>query len=110
MAYPRLVLLLGLAMLTGLPAQAEQVQQPVPLECRLGSGSWTNCTMRVESVGLHWWIQAGPQTIEFRHDGRGGIRMRNGVTTPWRPVVASWSADASLCWDGVCARGSIPLD
>jgi hypothetical protein len=102
-----MVLPLGLGALAGLPAVA---QQPVPLECRLGSGAWTRCTMRVESVGLHWWIQAGPKTVEFRHDGRGGIAMRQGKETQWQKVDASWSADAALCWDGVCARGAIPLD
>ncbi|MEB3297358.1 MAG: hypothetical protein VKL23_07470 [Cyanobacteriota bacterium] len=66
--------------------------------------------MRVESVGLHWWIQAGTQTVEFRHDGRGGIAMRQGKETQWQNVDVSWSADAALCWDGVCARGPIPLD
>lgn len=106
-AHRALLLALLLGALEGLPAPA---QQPVPLECRLGGGSWERCTMRIESVGLHWWIQAGPQAIEFRHDGRGGITMRDGTARQWRSVTASWSADASLCWDGVCARGPIPLD
>jgi len=35
--------------------------------------------------------------------------MRSG-NTPWRPVQALWRADASLCWNGICAKGPIPLD
>lgn len=84
--------------------------QRVPLECRLEAGAWRLCTMEVERIGEHWWITSGEQRIEFRHDGRGGITMRRDRQGSWRAVSASWSADATLCWDGVCARGSIPLD
>lgn len=101
-----LPLLLG-AWLGALPALAEQT---VPLECRLGGGDWGRCTMRVERIGEHWWIRAGEERIEFRHDGRGGITMRREPARTWQAVSASWTADAALCWDGVCARGAIPLD
>lgn len=104
---PRLLLpLLGVVLLAG-PALA---QLRVPLECRLDSGAWSRCIMEVERLGEHWWICAGDQRIEFRHDGKGSITMQRGAGSPWQAVRASWSADATLCWDGVCARGAIPLD
>jgi hypothetical protein len=28
----------------------------------------------------------------------------------WRDVEGRWAADTSLCWDGICALGPIPLD
>jgi hypothetical protein len=28
----------------------------------------------------------------------------------WRPVTAHWHDDTNLCWDGICARGDLPLD
>jgi len=101
-----LPLLLG-AWLGALPALA---QQNVPLECRLDTGSWGRCTMRVERIGEHWWIQTEGQRIEFRHNGRGAITMRRNPAASWQSVSANWTADATLCWDGVCARGAIPLD
>ena len=101
-----LPLLLGLV-LGGAPALAGQ---HVPLECRLDAGAWTHCTMKVERIGEHWWITSGDQRIEFRHDGRGKITMRRQRSSQWQAVQANWSADATLCWDGICARGEIPLD
>ena len=101
-----LPLLLGL-LIGGLPALAEQ---RVPLECSLDAGEWTLCTMQVERIGEHWWITTADQRIEFRHDGRGGITMRRNRATGWQAVTANWTSDAALCWDGVCARGAIPLD
>lgn len=100
-----LPLVLGLG-LVGLPALASQL---VPLECRLDAGAWIPCTMAVEQLGEHWWISAGNVRVDFRADGRGGVAMRRGQA-PWRAVSASWTAEAALCWDGVCARGAIPLD
>ena len=101
-----LPLLVGVVLLAG-PA----VPLPlVPLECRLDAGAWSRCTMEVVRLGEHWWIRAGDQRIEFRHDGKGGITMRRAAGSPWQAVTASWSAEAALCWDGVCARGAIPLD
>jgi len=100
-----LPLVLGLG-LVGLPALASQL---VPLECRLDGGAWIPCTMAVEQLGVHWWISAGNLRVDFRADGRGGVAMRRSKA-PWRAVSASWTAEAALCWNGVCARGAIPLD
>jgi hypothetical protein len=81
----------------------------LPLECRLGDGPWQACWMEVIEVGRHWVLRVGPRQLEFQHDGRGGVRMqRDGG--PWRPVTARWQAPRDLCWDGLCARGEIPLD
>mgnify|MGYP006935497374 CR=1 FL=1 len=99
-------LLLGLL----ISAAAVGAELRVPLECSLDAGAWTLCTMQVERIGEHWWITSGDQRIEFRHDGRGGITMRRHRDAGWQAVSASWTADAALCWDGVCARGPIPLD
>lgn len=101
-----LPLTLGLVIGCG-PALAEQ---RVPLECSLDAGAWRLCTMQVESIGQHWWITSGEARIEFRHDGRGQITMRREQGARWRAVTANWTADSALCWDGVCARGAIPLD
>ncbi len=81
----------------------------VPLQCRLADGAWQSCTMRVDRLGEHWWLELGRRRIEFRHDGHGGIAMR-WPGGPWRPVNSRWKSDGSLCWDGICARGAIPLD
>jgi len=79
------------------------------LQCRLSSGPWLPCRMEIRDIGLHWVLRIGEQRIEFRHSGDGAVRMQKGAG-PWQPVKASWQADASLCWDGVCAKGAIPLD
>ena len=81
----------------------------VPLQCQLGKGPWQNCRMDIETLGEHWWLQVGSERIEFRHDGRGNVRMRQGLQA-WRSVRSSWSSEAALCWNGVCAKGAIPLD
>ena len=81
----------------------------VPLQCRLAAGAWQNCTMRVDRLGEHWWLELGRRRIEFRHDGHGGMAMR-WPGGPWKPVNSRWNSDGSLCWDGICARGAIPLD
>ncbi len=65
--------------------------------------------MEVEDIGLHWVLRIGTQRIEFRHSGDGAVRMQKGAGA-WQPVTATWQPDTSLCWDGVCARGDIPLD
>jgi hypothetical protein len=81
----------------------------LPLECRLADGPWQACWMDVMEVGRHWALRIGPRRLEFRHDGRGGVSMqRDGG--PWRPVTSRWQAPRDLCWDGLCARGEIPLD
>jgi len=89
--------------------QALAQPQAALLQCRLGSGPWQPCRMEMQDVGLHWVLRIGEKRIEFRHSGDGAVRMQRGAG-PWQPVTASWQADASLCWDGVCAKGEIPLD
>jgi hypothetical protein len=80
----------------------------IPLECRLGAGPWQQCRMRVEEMGAHWFLLVGDRRIEFRHDGSGTVTMGEGGQS--RPVTSRWLEDRSLCWDGTCARGEIPLD
>lgn len=80
----------------------------VPLECRLGSGPWQECRMRVEQLGAHWVLLIGERRLEFRHDGRGAVTMAEQGRS--RTVTSRWGDDHSLCWDGTCARGDIPLD
>jgi hypothetical protein len=82
----------------------------IPLECRLGDGPWQACQMRVEQVGGHWWLLIGERQLEFRHDGSGIVKMQAAQDSEgWRTVRSRWE-DTSLCWDGVCAKGDIPLD
>lgn len=106
-------LLASMTMLLGLLFSAgwspPVLSQEVPLQCRLGSGPWRPCRMEVQDMGLHWFLQIGTQRIEFRHSGDGAVRMQKGEG-PWQPVTAVWRPDTSLCWDGLCARGDIPLD
>ena len=83
--------------------------QAIPLECRLEQGPWQTCRMEVVSIGSQWSLVVGGQRWEFRHDGRGSVTMRHGAGS-WRPVSSRWEDSNSLCWDGVCARGDIPLD
>jgi hypothetical protein len=91
---------------SGLPLLAEPVG--IPLECRLKTGPWRPCTMLVEQVGLHWWLVVDDVRYEFEHDGKGTMRLRDGGG--WRRVNSHWAEDMSLCWNGLCARGDIPLD
>jgi hypothetical protein len=65
--------------------------------------------MEVEQVGALWQLVLGTERYGFQHDGRGLVRMRRGGGE-WRPVQAHWRADSSLCWDGLCTQGNIPLD
>ncbi|MEB3265881.1 MAG: hypothetical protein VKN13_04630 [Cyanobacteriota bacterium] len=90
-------------------AQEQGMGSSVSLECRLADGPWQQCRMQVQQVGEHWFLVVGRRQFEFRHDGSGQVTMQqnNGQR---RSVSATWQADASLCWDGVCARGAIPLD
>jgi hypothetical protein len=99
---------MALAM-AALDLQAHPLPGLVPLECRLDAGPWQNCQMQVEEIGAHWFLVVGGQRIEFRHDGRGSVTMQK-PSGGWRPVSSHWQEDTSLCWDGVCARGDIPLD
>ncbi len=80
----------------------------IPLQCRLGEGPWQACRMRVEAVGAHWVLLVGERRIEFRHDGSGTVTMQEQGQV--RVVTSRWLEDHSLCWDGTCARGEIPLD
>ncbi len=98
-------LLLAASLLPGARAGEALV---VPLECRLGAGPWQQCQMQVEQLGAHWFLLIGERRIEFRHDGRGAVSM--GEHGRVRAVTSHWGEDRSLCWDGTCARGEIPLD
>lgn len=91
------------------PIQAPAGPQRIQLDCRLADGAWQPCTMTVERIGEHWWLQVGEERLEFRSDGRGAVslRGRSGIARSVQPV---WAADQALCWDGVCARGELPLD
>lgn len=91
----------------GVPGDGEVFS--VPLRCQVDGGSWRDCRMVVNQVGTHWQLVLGNERYGFRHDGRGLVRMRRG-SGAWMPVEARWSAEASLCWDGICAQGAIPLD
>lgn len=114
-------LLAGLLSLTGLlslssllvllVAPIGALAQPgsIPLQCRLGNGPWQDCRMQIEQVGLHWWLRIGGRELEFRHDGRGNLSMQQD-RGGWRTVESRWEEDSNLCWDGVCAKGEIPLD
>ena len=106
-------LLLGLGLLCALSGPEQALAQSRPLaaelQCRLGSGPWRPCRMEVQDVGLNWVLRIGPERIAFRHSGDGAVTMQKGQG-PWQPVTATWTPDTSLCWDGVCARGDIPLD
>ncbi len=94
----------------GAPAEAEGAGL-VHLDCQVAGGPWQPCDMQVESVGESWKVLVGPHIYEFLHDGTGTVRMRQAPgSAPWRTVESSWTADAALCWDGLCARGDIPLD
>lgn len=65
--------------------------------------------MDIRELGVQWALVIGDQRLEFRHDGRGEVTMqRQGGA--WRSVSSRWAEDTSLCWDGVCAKGQIPLD
>jgi hypothetical protein len=83
--------------------------EPLPLDCRLASGPWQPCQMGIVQLGRLWWLQVGDNRFGFRHDGLGRVEMRRDAGG-WQPVEPSWSEDQALCWDGICARGDIPLD
>lgn len=89
----------------GKPGLAE----PVELQCRLGDGPWQNCQMRVVALGLSWRLLVNGEQIGFQHDGKGNVQMQRARGS-WEPVQAKWNAEAALCWNGVCARGDLPLD
>lgn len=104
--------LTGLALLTlALPAgaHAQTLDDPLPLRCQVQGGPWRDCQMRVHALGEHWTLVVGREEFAFQHDGKGSIRMRTARTN-WVPVQPRWREEATLCWDGVCAQGDIPLD
>jgi len=90
-------------------AAAGELARPIPLQCRLGDGPWRQCQMRVERLGVAWQLEVNGEAIGFSHDGKGNVQMRRGSSS-WVPVQAHWSAEAALCWDGICAKGDLPLD
>ncbi len=103
-----------LALLAGLTVactalQAHSLPGLVALQCRVADGPWQECQMQVEELGLHWFLLVGGQRIEFRHDGRGRVTMLK-PSGSWQPVNSRWVENTDLCWDGICARGDIPLD
>ena len=65
--------------------------------------------MTILSLGENWWLQVGAERLEFRSDGRGTIQLHRGAAAS-RTVRPVWAADQALCWDGVCAKGELPLD
>ena len=103
--------LLVAALLGGLSPSAGLTDVPPPpvaLQCQLDGGPWRDCLMRIESIGQRWSLEMGREQLWFEHDGRGLVRMRR--RGGWVPVEPRWNADAALCWDGICAKGEIPLD
>ena len=66
--------------------------------------------MEIRSIGVEWQLLIGGRRISFRHDQRGSMRMLEPGSSSWREVDSRWIEPSSLCWDGVCARGDIPLD
>ena len=80
------------------------------LQCRQGQQGWMRCQLNQPRPGEHWFLSIGDERIEFRHDGSGRMRMRHGRDEAWVSVEPRWSADQSLCWGDVCARGELPLD
>lgn len=83
--------------------------EAVLLQCRLDEGPWQDCQMRVLDLGLSWRLLVNGEQIGFQHDGKGNVQMQRARGS-WVPVQAHWSAEAALCWNGVCARGDLPLD
>ena len=100
------------ALLAGLIALRAPAALAQPLQCRLADGPWQPCTIRVEAPAdklfLRWTIELGARRIDFRHDGSGTVQML--ASAGWIAVETSWIAGPALCWNGLCARGDIPLD
>lgn len=89
--------------------RAQQGPHAIPLLCRLKQQDWRPCSMVVDKVGQHWYLQLEDQRFEFRHNGDGRIQMvRPG--DGWHTVESDWDAEGNLCWGQVCAKGDIPLD
>jgi hypothetical protein len=101
-------LLVGLASGLASGQAAHGAEPPIALECRVGAGSWQSCQMEVSDPGRRWALVLGRRRYAFEHDGTGKMRMT--VDGRQREVTPRWDSHGSLCWDGVCARGDIPLD
>ena len=84
-------------------------QPLVRLHCRLGQAPWRPCQMLLNPDGMGWRLHIDQMQFQFRHDGQGTVSMQHAAGR-WQVVEARWQTDASLCWDGVCAQGAIPLD
>ena len=89
--------------------QQEAPQQQVPLECQLESAGWQPCQLTIEQLGSHWWLEMGGKRFDFHSDGRGGVTLTDS-TGARKQVEPVWTAQQALCWDGVCAKGDLPLD
>ena len=81
----------------------------LPLECQLHQGPWQPCTLTIEEMGTHWWLQIGKQRLVFHSNAHGSVTLSDpaGVTRTVQPI---WTAQRELCWDGVCTKGEFPLD
>ena len=82
----------------------------LPLECRRQHQNWRNCRFESEQPGASWQLAFEDQTVRFRHDGSGRMRMQLNANSPWTSVEPRWVAEQTLCWNEICARGEIPLD
>ena len=96
------------ALLLGGNALAQENLQ-VPLDCQLQGAAWRPCTLTIERMGEHWWLLVDGQRLDFRSDGRGSVTLSDASGRS-RAVQPVWTAQQALCWDGVCARGDLPLD
>ncbi len=92
-----------------LTAAAKGAAEPVPLSCRIDQGPWRACVMTVASPGQQWRLQIGSKRFDFLHDGSGQVSLKR-PGAPLQVVSSRWIAAQTLCWDGVCARGELPLD
>ena len=80
------------------------------MRCRIAQQAWSPCRMVASSPGERWVLTWNQQRVEFIHDGSGQMMMRVRQGESWREVEPFWTADHSLCWGSVCARGAIPLE
>lgn len=91
------------------PAKTESAAADA-MECRNANQAWSPCRYVSEQPGARWELAFSNQVVRFQHDGSGTMQMQIGDQTPWAEVQTRWSADGTLCWNTVCARGDIPLD
>ena len=106
----------------GISHATQPVDEVISLRCRDNNGPWLDCQMHLHDVGRRWDLTMGGRRFEFVHDGKGIVSMRRwpaeakghrpgvAVPPPWSPVTVFWGEDQALCWDGLCAKGEIPLD